>query len=240
MVATVLDSKLANGGADGSAHVDAVYTIGGGVEAVKREPEDLTRRPTSPPHHVVVDRRRMVLLPHPTIEGSSARLDQATKDELEAQIKEEGGDRPRAVPQQATFAIVSPQGIETGDKMSTTQYLGFAANSPQPSYEHATYLSPSPQSYTTSAASPAIRANTVSYSAPDQYYDYYRTTEPQHNLVRPEYTTTTDAFDRYTRPVSNYKSLNLTVDSSPDSGTSSDPGRDPSLFNTQVRYLSRH
>ncbi|XP_018018633.1 protein grainyhead isoform X2 [Hyalella azteca] len=229
-VATVLDSKLTNGSGGTLGHV---YMVGGTSDGgVKREPEDLTRRSISPSPHLIVDRRRMVLLQPSVIEGSTARLDQATKQELEAQIKEEGGDRPRLA-QTAAFTIVSSQPLDSSDSKMSAGFINFPpAPASQSGFEHV-YLSPPPQSYTTTA-SPVIRGTTTSYTAPDPYYhDYYRPNEPQHTLVRSEYAAS-DTFDRYARPGKNYQSsLNLTVDSSPDSGTSSDPGRDHSLFNTQ-------
>lgn len=210
----------------------------GGVGGVKREPEDLTRRSISPSDRMVVDRRRTVFLP-PVSDGSSPRLDQATKEELEAQIKEEGGDRPRGT--QTTFVIAATsQSVETGDKM-TSSYLGFPTAPSQSPYEHVPpYLSPSPQSYTTTAPPAAIRGSSTYAAVSDQYYsEYYRSTsEPQYTLARPEYPVTSETdFDRYSRPGTIYKTLNLTVDSSPDSGTSSDPGREQALFVPQVIYL---
>lgn len=233
-VAAVLDGKLANGVADGTTHVDTVFMVGG-ADGVKREPEDLTRRSISPSERLIVGRRRPVYLP-PVEEGTS-RLDQATKDELEAQIKEEGGDRPRTTP---TFVLGVNQSVDDSDKMSS--YVGFTP-SPQPGYEHGTYLGSPQATYTTSASPAVVRGSVSSYSTgADQYYEYYRPTngEPQYTIARPDYNTsvTEPSFERYARPGPPYKSVNLTVDSSPDSGTSSDPGREhPQVFTTQVSVL---
>ena len=227
----VLDGKLANGMTEVAAHVDGTLVVGG-PQVVKREPEDLTRKSVSPTERLVVDRRHTLFIP---VSDTTTKLDRATKEGLEAQVKEECGDRPR-VAQSYTItnapAAAPPQTtLDPDSKMTTANYIGFAT-SPQPIYEHSAYLTPSPQSYTTTAS--LVREATTSEQI--YYADYYRNTDPQYTVSRPEYTTTEPTYvDRYQRPTGNYKTVNnLTVDSSPDSGTSSDPGREHTIFTTQV------
>ena len=222
----------------------------GGAEIVKREPEDLTRKSISPSERFVVDRRRMVLLPSSittttaTSGASSARLDPHTKEVLEAQIiKEEveAGERPRL--SQATYTTTTT----VDDKMSTAGYLGFSSASPGPNYEQVSYLSPSPVPYT-SAGSQVHRGGTpggfpiVTEPYAGEYYNAYRPHNESQYASGPrpvEYSTGQEAaFERnYLRSAVNCKTVPLTVDSSPDSGTSSDPGRDHGLFQTQVSAL---
>jgi len=203
----------------------------GGTEVVKREPEDLTRKSISPSERLLVGRPSATSSAH-----NNARLDPHTKEILEAQIiKEESLERSNL--SQKTFTTSAVE-----DKMSTAEYLGFA-QSPGQTYG-TPYLATSPGVYTTNSST-VVRGPTPGYTAAaePQYYTsepYYtsRAAETQYSLLtRPEYPSTNDnGFDRYNRTGTIYKGVPLTVDSSPDSGTSSDPGREH-LFQPQVRNI---
>ncbi|XP_042239849.1 protein grainyhead-like [Homarus americanus] len=237
VVGGALDCKMTNGvseGVSGAAPVEGLL-FAGGAEGVKPEPEDLTRRTVSPADRGVLCEKRRPLLPPPPPQGESPpALDvaPALKDDLDHHVikeelehhalKIESGDRPRS---NHTLVIQAP--LDSAEKMSagTGSYLaGFSASSPQSSYEH--YLSPSPQSYSTST-SPAVRGSPAVYAVTDNYYrDYYSSSEPQYS-VRQEYPSTDTGFvDRYLRPPykTNGVSSTLTVDlpSPADSGISAD------------------
>ena len=215
----------------------------GGAEVVKREPEDL-RKSISPTERVLLDRRRMVLVPSSaatttsTPNTTTARLDPHTKEILEAQIiKEESLDRPRI--SQATYCTTSEN-----EKM-TSGYVGFPATGHNAYDPVSPYVSSSsPGVYTTSAPVREPTPGPGYAFANDPYYPSYirSTSENQYNTdARIDYANPNEqAFDRYPRASTNYKSI--TVDSSPDSGTSSDPGipREHGLFQPQVRECFFH
>lgn len=230
-----LEVKFTNGTIEtlpGVAHVDSVF-LQGGAEVVKREPEDLTRKCISPERIVQSDKRRPVLLQGTPQSDSPPALipTQNFKDDVDPVLKEE--DRHRI---NHTIIIQAP--LDSGDKMSASSYLGsFPSPSPQSSYETVPYLAPSPQPYATST-SPVIRASSAAYTTAEPYYrEYYQVSEPQYTSLRQEYSATEVSFDRYTRPAPSYKQI-LTVDSSPDSGISSDnvPTREQVLSIPQVSY----
>ena len=229
-----IEAKLPNGGAEGvisTAHGDSLILVGG-PELVKREPEDLTRKSISPTERLVLNdpKRRQFILAVPS-HGEPPSLDQGlVKEDLDAHIKDEEEDNPRT---NHTLVIQAP--LDSADKMSASGYLGsFSAASPQPNYDHMpSYLAPSPQPYATSS-SPVIRGSPAVYTTTDPacYREYYQVSEPLYTTVRPEYMATDAVFERYSRPTpAAYKTVNLTVDSSPDSGISDTlPARDQNLL----------
>ena len=237
MVTANLESKLANG----SLALDTVYIVGG-AESVKREPEDLTRRSSSPCESYLVSRRATggsVILSSGTsipLVGSSSRLDQATKEELEAQVKEESGDRPR---NSTTYVIANPSSLHSiDDKM--TSYLPPSYATPSSQYNpydaQPIYLSPSPQSF--NSCSTTLRPATGSFTTSSNTYVEHYDPAPsvpssEANYIRggPDYPQSD--YERSIAFRAQYKVLNA-ADSSPDSGTSSDPGREHIMFAPQV------
>lgn len=231
MVGGPLEIKLTNRTIQGEEHVESIL-LQGGAEVVKREPEDLTRKCISPAgRSVLSDKRRPVLLQGTPQSDSPPALipTQPFKDEFEPVVKEEERHRVNH-----TIIIQAP--LDSGDKMSAGYLGSFTSASPQSNYEAVPYLAPSPQPYVTST-SPVIRGSSAVYSSAESYYrDYYQVSDPQYTPLRQDYSTTEVTFDRcYTRPAPSYKSI-LTVDSSPDSGISSDtvPSREQALSLPQV------
>ena len=221
---------------------------------MKREPEDLTRRSSSPNDSFVLGKRVYLSPPSDLAisvgSSSTTGLDRQTKAELEAQIKEEGGDTPRRNTTYLMTQISSDPQNE--DEKMTTQYVhpNYPNVSSAYSYDSPSlYVSPSPQPYTPGAPSHTSLRTTPggSFAAPDHtYVDTYQrapsvpATDAGYTLSRTEYAAPTSDYDRYTRLGTHYPRTNISLapaDSSPDSGTSSDPGREQLMFNSQVRGI---
>ena len=237
-----IEAKITNGGTENllsTAHGEGLILVGGPTELVKREPEDLTRKSISPTERLVLsDSKRRSFVLTVNAHGEAQAIDPATlsKEELEHHIKDEIDDRPRI---SGNHSLIIQQPLDSEDKMSASGYLGsFSATSPQPAYaEHvpSSYLAASPQSYATSS-SPVIRSSPAVYTTTENpsncYREYYQVSEPMYSTGRPEYMATDAVFERYSRnPSAPYKTVNLTVDSSPDSGISDTlPARDQNIL----------